>query len=167
MDDKTFLEKYNQMISDIENKPKTFDNIKQGDKIWYIYYRPHDEVRKYKNEAIISMSRYTVTKLEYDRNNICHIYGTPDGDAHTESNIGYVHRINSNTYVNHITLPEELCVYSFDKNDAINAAMKYIKGEYDDYLSVCKKIEEKHEADKKERTDEYDKILKYLGDEQN
>ena len=59
-DDKGFLERYHKMISDVESRPKIFQNLKQGDSFWYLCYSYRGNGNN-KNEFRIA--KYTVHEL--------------------------------------------------------------------------------------------------------
>lgn len=62
--DRDFLDRYHNMVSELENRPKTFRHLKQGDSFWYLRlsYRGNG-----KNTNKYTIANYTVHELtEYE-----------------------------------------------------------------------------------------------------
>lgn len=187
--DKEFLEKYHNLIFDIENRPLIFENLKQGDVFWYLRYSYRGNGKK---TSKFSIAQYSVhhldeyhKKVENEKELIPEYYAIysirtfqtmTTFSTNPSAEIGKWRTVTEPDHI--VTIYEDemksdivkqddtlLCYYTvvaFDKQKALKAMKEYVQHKATvEKNRFAKFIEEEMNKDA-ELQEEYDNILKEI-----
>lgn len=184
--DKNFLEAYHKLISDIENRPRIFKNLKQGDSFWYLCYSYRGNG---KTTSTFKIKQYTVhelteyhKKVENENELIPEHYviqsirtfqkkTTYSSDPSVETGVWrnvtepdsivtvYKDEMDSDIIKTDDTIYCYYTIVAFDKQKALEAMKRYVRDKATVSRNRFKQFIEKQQSEHAELQAEYDNIL--------
>lgn len=179
-----FLEEFHNMVEDINKRPKLMKNLKQGDKIWYVYYSYRGNGR---TKSSISVNQYEVAQLDqfYNSSFFIHVmrmvHKTCIFDSANPSNAGKVTNnveldtlcqlfsedMNKSTVFHNDSMYAHAFALSFNKEDAINKMKSYVENKAANAKKCFDEFLARETKKYKEVEDEYNNILNSIDNESN